>query len=288
MASRRAWSCLLNRLRPPPPIAVSSAVSHNPSSCATCLRSASRGLLATASSMTSTTPCSLADGSPSPPGANVSAIAVSAARCRGVKRNWESGMDEDLVEQVVALSGRDVVIVRPRDGETLIDDQAFEDDEYIPYWADLWPSAELLARTLIGRALRGARVLELGCGLGLPSVAAALAGGRVMSTDWAPEALEAVRRNAERNGISLETAVCDWRAPPERLCEASWDLVIAADVVYERRNAEPVCALLERLDTETWLADPGRAPCEQLLADLELAGWERSDLAATATPRVTV
>ena len=55
-------------------------------------------------------------------------------------------MDEDLVEQVVALSGRDVVIVRPRDGETLIDDQAFEEDEYIPYWADLWPSAELLAR----------------------------------------------------------------------------------------------------------------------------------------------
>src|SRR3954454_19265217 len=169
MASRRAWSCLLNRLRPPPPIAVSSPVSHNPSSCATCLRSASRGLLATASSMTSTTPCSLADGSPSPPGAKVSAIAVSAARCRGVKRNWESGMDEDLVEQVVALSGRDVVIVRPRDSEALIDDQAFRapaaggsEDEFIPYWADLWPSAELLARTLIDRALRGARVLELG------------------------------------------------------------------------------------------------------------------------------
>src|SRR3954470_1231504 len=118
---------------------------------------------------------------------------------------------EDLVEQVVALSGRDVVIVRPRDSEALIDEQAFGPEEFIPYWADLWPSAELLARTVIGRALRGARVLELGCGLGLPSIAAAIAGGRVLATDWSPEAVDMARANAERNGVELEAAVCDWQ-----------------------------------------------------------------------------
>src|SRR3954447_15963288 len=100
------------------------------------------------------------------------------------------------------MAGRDLTIVRPRDSEALLDEDAFADDEFIPYWADLWPSAELLARTVIGRALRGARVLELGCGLGLPSVAAALAGGRVLASDWAAEAVEAARANAARNDVA--------------------------------------------------------------------------------------
>jgi len=195
----------------------------------------------------------------------------------------------DLVEEVVALDGRELLVLRPRDTDALLDDAAFEArDEFIPYWADLWPSAHLLARTLAGRALRGARVLELGCGLGLPSLAAALAGGRVMSTDWAPEAVQAVQRNAERNGLGLEAQVCDWREPPESVLERPWELVIAADVLYERRNVAPLCALLERLGAETWIADPGRAPCEALLADLELAGWDHEVLAQTATPRVSV
>jgi predicted nicotinamide N-methyase len=197
-------------------------------------------------------------------------------------------MDEDLVEQVVALSGRDVVIVRPRDSETLIDDKAFELEEYMPYWADLWPSAELLARTLIGRALRGARVLELGCGLGLPSIAAAIAGGRVLATDWSPEAVDMARVNAERNGVELEVAVCDWQEPGELLARGPWNLVLAADVLYERRNVAPLRDLLEQVACEAWLADPGRAPAETLLSDLEMAGWHRSEIARTTSPQVTV
>jgi predicted nicotinamide N-methyase len=93
------------------------------------------------------------------------------------------GLPTDLVEQVVPMAGRDLTIVRPRDSEALLDEHEFADDEFLPYWADLWPSAELLARTVVTRALRGARVLELGCGLGLPSLAAAAAGGRVLATD---------------------------------------------------------------------------------------------------------
>jgi predicted nicotinamide N-methyase len=197
-------------------------------------------------------------------------------------------MDEHLVEQVVALSGRDVVIVRPRDSEALIDEQAFGPEEFIPYWADLWPSAELLARTVIGRALRGARVLELGCGLGLPSIAAAIAGGRVLATDWSPEAVAAARANAERNDVELEASVCDWQEPGPLLARGPWNLVLAADVLYERRNVAPLRTLLERLACETWLAGPGRAPAETLLFDLEMTGWKRSEIARTTSPQVTV
>ena len=194
----------------------------------------------------------------------------------------------DLVEQVVPLAGHDLAILRPRDSEALLDEHAFADDEFMPYWADLWPSAELLARTVVGRALRGARVLELGCGLGLPSLAAAIAGGRVLATDWAVNAVEATQANAARNGLELETLVCDWQEPAALLARGPWNLVLAADVLYERRNVAPLYALLTQLGCETWLADPGRAPAETLLADLELAGWTCREQARTARPRVTV
>lgn len=195
----------------------------------------------------------------------------------------------DLIEEVFAAGGHELAILRPRDAEALLDERAFSaQDEFIPYWADLWPSAQLLARVISARALRGRRVLELGCGLGLPSLAAAAAGGRVLATDWAPDAIAAVRANAARNDLALDVLVADWRDPAEVIARGPWDLVIAADVLYERRNAAPLRTLLDALATETWLADPGRAPADQLLADLELAGWERSALAHTDGPRVTV
>jgi len=195
----------------------------------------------------------------------------------------------DLIEEVVGLDGRQISLLRPRDATELLDEEAFEQrDEFIPYWADLWPSAILLARTLAGRALRGARVLELGCGLGLPSLAAAAAGGRVLATDWAPEALDAVQVNAERNDLAVETLVADWQAPSELLERGPFDLVIAADVLYERRNVRPLTELLLALDVEAWIADPERPPAAELVSGLELAGWNASALARTARPNVVV
>ena len=191
---------------------------------------------------------------------------------------------DDLVEESVPLRGAALHVLRPRDAEALLDDRAFEHEEYLPYWAELWPSGVALARRVAARALRGARVLELGCGLGLPSLAAALAGGRVLATDWSPQAIELLRDNAERNDAALETAVVDWQRPAPLLERAPWDLVLGADLLYERRNVAPLLELLPPLlgeRGELWLADPGRAPAEDFLA-----GFER--LAEDADGRVTV
>jgi predicted nicotinamide N-methyase len=172
---------------------------------------------------------------------------------------------DDLVEEVVALRGRDLRLLRPRDAESLLDEQAFEHEEFLPYWAELWPSSLALARVLAARALRGARTLELGCGLGLASIAAALAGGRVLATDWSEEAVAMTAANAERNGVRIETLVCSWGEPEPLLARAPWDLVIASDVLYEARNSDLLLALLPRLGAEVWLADPGRAPAARFL-----------------------
>ena len=173
---------------------------------------------------------------------------------------------EDLVEEVVPIGGRDLRLLRPRDAEALLDEEAFEREEFLPYWAELWPSSLALARAVGVRALRGARTLELGCGLGLPSIAAALAGGRVLATDWSPEAIAMTAENAARNDAALETLVCSWTEPEPLLTRAPWDLVLASDVLYEARNGDALLGLLPRLGAETWLTDPGRAAAEPFLA----------------------
>jgi predicted nicotinamide N-methyase len=176
---------------------------------------------------------------------------------------------EELVEEVVGVNGRDLRVLRPRDSEALLDEAAFAQEEFLPYWADLWPSALALARAVGARALGGRRVVELGCGLGLPSLAAALGGARVLATDWSPDAVEMTVRNAERNGVRVEALVCSWSAPGPIAERGPWDLVLASDVLYEARDVEPLLAVLPRLlgpAGEAWIADPGRAPAARFLA----------------------
>jgi predicted nicotinamide N-methyase len=175
---------------------------------------------------------------------------------------------DDLVEEVVGIGGRDLCLLRPRDAESLLSEEAFEHEEFLPYWAELWPSASALARAVGVRALRGARVLELGCGLGLPSLAAAAAGGRVLATDWAPDAMALLERNAARNRLAIEVQTVSWAAPEAIVARAPWDLVIASDVLYEPRNGEALLPLLpRRVDVrgEIWLADPGRVAAAPFL-----------------------
>ncbi len=188
------------------------------------------------------------------------------------------------------LGGRDLVLFRPRDTEALLDEHAFETEEFLPYWAEVWPSSIALARAVSARTLGGRRVLELGCGLGLPSVVAALGGARVLATDWSEEAVRAAARNAEVNGTALATGRVAWDEPGPLLDGAPWDLVLASDVLYEQRMVDALLALLPRLVDargEVWLADPGRVPAERFL-EAAAATWSIRSTRDAAGPRVRV
>ena len=203
---------------------------------------------------------------------------------RAGEANW------DLVEEVVPLDGSELRVMRPRDSEELLDEEAFEHEEFLPYWAELWPSGLALARHVSPLPLRDRRVLELGCGLALPSLAAALGGARVLATDWSPHAVALAAVNARRNGIALETAVVSWARPDALVSRAPWELVLAADVLYERRNLAALLELLPRLvgDTgEVLLADPGRPPAPEFLRRADETGWRLDDV-ASEEPRITV
>jgi predicted nicotinamide N-methyase len=148
--------------------------------------------------------------------------------------------------------------LRPPSADELIDESAFDEDEFLPYWAELWPSGLALAEVVGARALDGVRIIELGAGLGLPSLAAALRGGDVLATDWAEDAVALLRANAERNHVRLRAERVRWDAPELLLAEAPFELVLGADLLYEERNAQQLLELLPKLGGEILLADPGR------------------------------
>jgi predicted nicotinamide N-methyase len=193
----------------------------------------------------------------------------------------------EIIETTVGLPGRGLTILRPRDSEALLDEEAFERNEFLPYWAELWPSGLALARVVAARDLRNRRVIELGCGLALPSIVAALGGAHVLATDWSADALVLAATNAHRNGAELEVAVCSWAAPDPIVDLGPWDLVLASDVLYERQNVELLLGLLPRLAGEVLLADPGRPAAKPFLEQAARDGWqvsvERDDLLARVT-----
>lgn len=187
----------------------------------------------------------------------------------------------------------------PRAAEALIDEAEFDADERLPYWAELWPSARALARHLLTGPPPQGRVLELGCGVALPSLVLVAAGADVLATDYYPAALEFARHNARRNGLpALTTRLIDWRALPGTL--GRFDLVIAADVMYERRHAEDLARAVPRLGRRGGrflLADPGRSHLSVFCRRLEASGWasrvvatfdETSDPATAAVSHVRI
>jgi predicted nicotinamide N-methyase len=149
-------------------------------------------------------------------------------------------------------------ILRPPDADALIDESKFDEQEFLPYWAELWASGVALARYVTGIDVAGKRVLELGCGLGLPSLAAALRGADVLATDWADDAIALLRQNAKRNGAQLRAEQVSWNDSEALFSEAPWDLVLGADLLYEERNADQLAALLPGLGGDVLVAEPGR------------------------------
>jgi predicted nicotinamide N-methyase len=188
-----------------------------------------------------------------------------------------------VVETTLALGSppRQISILHPASAEELIDEEAFELDERLPYWAELWPSARVLAERLLSTDGAGKRLLELGCGSGLVTTCAAMAGYEVCASDYYDDALLFARVNAWRQGEHrIKTRLLDWRNMPARL--PRFEVVVASDVLYER----PYGALVARVLSATLapggqaiIADPGRVGRDDFIATLTaealtLAGHE--------------
>jgi predicted nicotinamide N-methyase len=185
----------------------------------------------------------------------------------------------ELTETFVEVGDKTYRIMHPSAADALIDEEDFDRDERLPYWAELWPSAVALARCVSTRDLAGMHIVELGCGVGLPSVAALACGAEVTATDHYAAALDFVRYNARANlGFEPETRLLDWYAP-ETKGFGPFDLILAADVLYEPRNVPALAALIPTLltpDGETLLADPHREDAPTFLKKMQERGFRSS------------
>jgi predicted nicotinamide N-methyase len=165
-----------------------------------------------------------------------------------------------VVATAVELAGRRWELFHPRNPDDLIDEAAFERDERLPYWADVWASAVGLAERIAVENGAGRRLLELGCGIGLPSLVAAAGGFAVTATDYYAEALDFTRLNFQSNHQPAPTTrLVDWRRLPDDL--GRFDVVAAADVLYERPYCDLVAATFARTlspNGRGLLVDPSR------------------------------
>jgi len=164
----------------------------------------------------------------------------------------------ELIADRVRVGPYAITLHRPAAPDALIDEGRFETDEFMPYWAELWPAGLHVAEVVADLDVRGLRVVELGCGLGVPSIVAALGGAEALATDWAPAALSLLRENGARNGVDVPTLEVDWTQPAALLERAPFDLILLADVLYEQRNVDALLELLPQLGPEVLLAEPGR------------------------------
>ncbi len=162
--------------------------------------------------------------------------------------------------ETVGVNAHTWSLFKPANADHLISEADYVMDERLPYWADLWPSARILASTLAQESGNGRRLLEMGCGLGLATIAAMHAGFDVTATDYYEDALHVTRSNAARNlGREPHVRLVNWREWPEDL--GMFDVVIAADVLYEKEYALLVASCLARAlapDGTAIVADPGR------------------------------
>lgn len=155
---------------------------------------------------------------------------------------------------------REITLKKPSNADHLISEADYVIDERLPYWADLWPSARVLATAMLEEHGEGRTLLELGCGLGLDTIAAMMAGFDVTATDYYEQAIHMTRANAARN-LEREPTVrmVNWRHWPEDI--GQFDVVMAADVLYEKEYAPLVAQCIARAMKPggvAIVADPGR------------------------------
>ena len=179
----------------------------------------------------------------------------------------------------VAIAGVEDLLIR-----SLLDRQQFSDPEgdaerlgissaAWPLFGVLWPSAILLAERLVDRAVTPTeRILEIGCGLGLASLAAHRRGADVTASDRHPLAEQFLLANLQANQLPpLKYRQGNWGVPPITALRVgmpvvpalggTFDLIVGSDVLYERDANAELAGFIARhaaAGAEIWIVDPNR------------------------------
>lgn len=151
------------------------------------------------------------------------------------------------INRSITIGSKTFQIAYPGNADELLDhpstQSAFHADQYMPYWAELWPSSQMLGKVLMQQAWpANHRALEIGCGVGLAGIVALSLGMHVTFSDYDATAVEFAAENAIANGFTnFKKLPLDWRFPPD----LQVPLLLAADVIYEERNIAPLITFMQ-------------------------------------------
>jgi len=163
----------------------------------------------------------------------------------------------------MSFRGESRTFLIPADSEAIlnaISDEQFEKDEFLPYWAELWPSATVFITYLEKNPLNpDSAICEIGSGTGILSALCALDNTRTIATDISFQGCCYCKANMERYTTAPASVVSfDWRAAPFK---RTFDCIIGTDVLYEQRWIAIVLDFLEeKLSHKGYalIADPCR------------------------------
>ncbi len=186
----------------------------------------------------------------------------------------------ELVTQEFSVADKIFRLKRIANLDALVDqvsDEQFNEDERLPYWAELWPSAIGLSRFLVKNVnlIEQKTILELGSGLGLTSLTIATLNSKsFLATDYEQDALNMIKENFLLNGLALpEFKLLDWRNPD---LKTSYDVIIASDILYEDRFFNPLLQLFNRFLTKGGniiIAEPNRPIARHFFVKLLKSGF---------------
>lgn len=146
-------------------------------------------------------------------------------------------------------------------------------------FGQLWPAGTVLAKAMKVIDLKKQRVLELGCGLALPSLVLQYRGADITASDYHPVSRKFLSHNCELNGLKdIPFIQLDWDNP---LTDDKYDLIIASDVLYDPGNpellgkvianmSEPICKVL--------VTCPGRGYKNQFSRIMKNIGFEIKEI----------
>lgn len=148
-----------------------------------------------------------------------------------------------------------------------------------PNFGTVWPAGLALAEEMSRFPVEGKHILEVGCGIGLPSLVLQQRGANITATDYHPLAEEFLRHNTDLNALApIPFFKAAWMEP--QLDCGRFDLIIGSDLLYEQdhpallagflaAHAEPACQVL--------LVDPGRSQCSQFSSLMAAQGYARTE-----------
>lgn len=193
-----------------------------------------------------------------------SGVSASDVSASGFIHTTPAEAVEQLTHKLVTIGQKTFEIAYPGNADQLLDHpsthDAFKADEYMPYWAELWPSSQMLGEVLLQQDWPDNHTaLEIGCGVGLSGIVALSLGMHVIFSDYDATAVEFAAKNAIANHFTnFETRPLDWRVPPD----LQVPLILAADVIYEERNIEPLIQFIKAVLSPKGiclLSDPDRS-----------------------------